>query len=615
MALSRNMTHMSRLPAQQESAFATSEMMRPTGRGAYAPPGAWLQGRLDLLTHSQQQRWLLVLLLVGVAARCVRYLLCFPLWEDECFLCVNLLDRSYAELAGPLQYHQVAPLWFLWVQRTVIHVLGFSEWSLRLFPLVCSLASVGLFVYVARRMLQGAGLLLAVGIFAVAYPGVRYAAEAKPYGSDLCVALVLLALAVRWWQTPQQSRWLWGLCAAVPWCVGLSYPAVFVAAAVSLLVLYVLWNSRRPGRVSAATSADVPEAAATDATRQPPRIGPAAWWAWLLFNGLVLASFAALYAVSAARQSEAELHWMRDYWQASFPPLADPVALVAWLLKVHAGDLLAYPAGGGRGASSGTLVCFAAGVAFLIARRQGAWLLLLLVPLGVNLVAAALQRYPYGGHVKFAQYAAPAICLLAGLGAAVLLSLRRQAVAWSRRLVVGAAAALVLLGGATMARDFVWPYKSRTDQQARDFARWFWPTAQFAGEVACLHSDLGCRIAPQAFSELSWSAMYLCNQRIYSPRHAAQRPIAWQRVSARTPLRCVLYRAPAFPHDEAALRAWLDQMQQAYRLSGRERYPFPCYGKRDDLRNVDYIEVFTFVPRDGDAAARHARHAAPRQAR
>lgn len=585
--------------ARHEAGGETSAHVAGEGRGAFVPPQRWLAGRLDFVSPEQQHRWLTVLLLVGVAARCVRYLLRFPLWEDECFLCVNLIDRSYAELTGPLQYHQVAPLLFLWVQLTVVKILGFSEWSLRLVPLVCSLASVGLCVYVARRLLCGAGLLLAVGVFAVAYPAVRYAAEAKPYGSDLFVALLLLALAVRWWQTPHQSRWIWALCGVVPWCVGLSYPAVFVAGAVSLFLLYVLWHAQRRGGEPAAAQ----------------RRAAGLWWAWLVFNGLLLGSFACLYAVSAAQQSGAELHWMRAYWQASFPPLRDPARVLTWLVTVHAGDLLAYPAGGGRGASSGTLVLFVAGIVLLVRRRQGAWLLLLLGPLGLNLVAAALQRYPYGGHVKFAQYAAPAICLLTGLGGAMLLSLRRQAVAWAQRLVVGAACGLAVLGTATMARDFIWPYKSRTDRQARDFARWFWPTAQFAGEVACLESDLQRRIAPQAFSELSWSAMYLCNQRIYSPRHAAGEPVAWQRVSHSAPLRCVLYRAPAFPHDEAALRTWLEQMEQSYRLAGREVYPFPCYGKRDDLRNVDYLEVFTFVPREAAPAVRQAGPAAPRGAR
>ena len=34
-------------------------------------------------------------------------------------------------------------------------------------------------------------------------------------------------------------------------------------------------------------------------------------------------------------------------------------------------------------------------------------------PAGLNLFAAALHRYPYGGHVKFSMHLGPAVCLLA----------------------------------------------------------------------------------------------------------------------------------------------------------------------------------------------------------
>src|SRR5690606_20097126 len=109
---------------------------------------------------------------------------------DECFLCVNFIDRSFAELLDPLTYHQVAPPLFLWVERASVLLLGYSEWSLRLVPFAASVASLFLFRRFAGRILGGPALLLAFAIFAVAYPGIRYAAEAKQYATDLLAALV-----------------------------------------------------------------------------------------------------------------------------------------------------------------------------------------------------------------------------------------------------------------------------------------------------------------------------------------------------------------------------------------------------------------------------------------
>src|SRR5207253_6653569 len=58
----------------------------------------------SLLDPRRLKKWTLAFLLLGLAARCVRYFLRFPLWEDEAFLCVNLIDRDYAGLTDSLEY-------------------------------------------------------------------------------------------------------------------------------------------------------------------------------------------------------------------------------------------------------------------------------------------------------------------------------------------------------------------------------------------------------------------------------------------------------------------------------------------------------------------------------
>ena len=39
-------------------------------------------------------------MLVGVVLRLTRYLLRFPLWEDEAMLSANLLDRGYGDCSN-----------------------------------------------------------------------------------------------------------------------------------------------------------------------------------------------------------------------------------------------------------------------------------------------------------------------------------------------------------------------------------------------------------------------------------------------------------------------------------------------------------------------------------
>lgn len=524
----------------------------------------------EIWSETRQKQLIWTFLLLGLMARFVRFFLCFPLWEDECFLCYNFIHRGYAELLQPLIYHQVAPYLFLSVEISLSNLLGFNEYVLRLFPFLCSLAALFLFYHLARRLLKGTPLVMAVAIFAVAYPCIRYAAEAKPYGSDLLVSLVLFTLAVEWWRRPGQLRWLFTLIICIPLAIGLSYPAVFSAGGISLFIGYRL-------------------------VRDGSRNG---WLSWVIYNVVLLTSFACFYFLTVRPQSSAELSWMAYYWQNAFPPLASPAKLPLWLIVTHTSDLVAYPIGGGRGASTLTFLGILAGVFFLLRQRRFSFLLLALAPLSLHLLAASLQRYPYGVHVKYSQYIAPFICMLAGLGLAAMCSWLFHNSVRQRRVLTVWLCLLALVGLGSIIRDMAHPYKTKTDMRARAFARWFWFNSSYDCETVCLKTDLHTDFSPRTFSDLSWSAMYLCNQHIYSPRHRNHLPPDWNKISAKRPLRIVQFKDPRYPYDHAAFQRWLAEQKNKYHLVSQDAFAFPCYGKDERrLLNVDTIEIYKFIPR------------------
>jgi hypothetical protein len=536
-------------------------------------PLASPEGSDSWLNQSRLDRWILAFVVLGLAARCVRYFLRFPLWEDECFLCVNLMDRDYRGLMAPLTYHQVAPLFFLWLQLTVIKLLGFHELSLRLIPFLAGLGNILLFWRLARTCLNGVPRLLAIAIFSVTYATIRYSAEAKPYGVDLFVALILITLMVKWLQSPGRTRWLWGMAAAIPLAVGLSYGAVMLGGGLCLTVAWVTWRQRRWESLTP----------------------------WAVYTAALLVSFAALYFLCIRGQETSDLEAMRDMWQEHFPPLTGFGDFAFWMLHTHTGDILAYPAGGSPFQSLLSFLCWLAALIALARRRQGTFLVLCLAPLAVTFVAALLRRFPYGGHIRLNLYMAPLMCMLIGYGMTVLGEwwARRgwRPAPWLNTILV----ILALFGGATTARDLAGPYKNISDQQARAFAEWFWYNAEHDSEVACVKTDLGRDFSPDTYRHLSFAAEYLCNQRIYSPRHAAREPVHWERISATHPLRCVLYRAPHYDFDEEAFQGWLDEMQETYEMVGRETYPLLRLKNTGNILCVDYVEIFRFVPKNTPA--------------
>lgn len=518
------------------------------------------------------RRWLVALVVVGVVARVLRYGLSFALWEDEAFLVVNLFEKDFRGLLGPLDFVQLAPPLWLFAEKGVAEVLGYSEWSLRLVAFVSSLASLALFVSLARRVLAGWGATFAVGIFAVSYPCVRYAAEAKPYGVDLLVSVALLLAGVRLAEEARPVRWLLlsALLAFGPW---LSFPAVFVGGSVVLLGLLRALASAGPGH----------------------RLADGA--PWVAAGLLHVSSFVAAQACVAGAAAPT-LPGMQAFWGDAFPPLGTPLRTPLWLLASLTGPLLAFPVGGAAGASTVTAVAVLGGAVLLARSSRRPLLAFCTVPLALHLAAASLHRYPFGGHTKFSLYAAPLVSILAAIALAHLASLRPLPGGRRGPGDEAVAALLLVIGVAVFARDLAWPFKNPSDEAARSFARGFWADASLEAETVCLESDLGVSFQPGLRSRLSWFATYRANRILYSRGHGRREAPRFPGVSAARPLLVVEYRVGAFGYDGKALQRWLDAMGEKLDLVEEKRFPVrrhDQHGRR--LVATDEIVLRRFVPR------------------
>jgi len=501
-------------------------------------------GAVALDDHTRRHAvWAFVAL--GVFLRISRFLACFPLWGDESYLAINFSDRNLAELSGALDFGQVCPVGFLWIEGLLVHSLGYSEWVLRLFPCACAVASVFVFRHVAQRLLSGWPQVLAVALFTVSYYPIRHGAEVKPYAVDILMAVALLALAIECLRS-EQVRWLWCLVLLGPVAMTLSYPAVFVAAGVSAVLLPSLWQR---GRLSS-------------------------WIPFALYNMAFAGVFLVLVKLVADSQftSSVEAAGVKDFWKDSFPPVSRPWWLPLWFLQVHTGRMFGYPVGDDSGLSTPAFACFALGAWALWQRRERLSLALMLAPFAFTFLAAALERYPYGGNGRIAQHLAPAICLLAGQGAAAFAAWARQ----SQRATASLACGLAVFGCGLFAVDLIRPFKCQYDRQFRDLARLVW-TAPDAKTV-CVARDLQEPFAVRALDACKAPrAQYACYQRIF------QAPDLW-RLGSRTPgavldfltpgetLRCVVFRLPEQQLDRDDVADWLERMQTRFEWIGYEKH-------------------------------------------
>ncbi|RLS23542.1 MAG: hypothetical protein DWH70_09315, partial [Planctomycetota bacterium] len=77
--------------------------------------------------------------LLGISLRLLRLALNFPLWGDEAFVALNFFDSDFANLTKPLRHYQIAPLGFLWLEKTAVLLLGTSEYTLRITPCIAGI--------------------------------------------------------------------------------------------------------------------------------------------------------------------------------------------------------------------------------------------------------------------------------------------------------------------------------------------------------------------------------------------------------------------------------------------------------------------------------------------
>jgi hypothetical protein len=404
--------------------------------GAALPESAWER------ENAARLRWLaLALVAVGLAWRLYHYLLRFPIFNDEAMLLVNYFTRGYMEVLGPIDNCQVAPLLFHWVELTALRWLGQGELALRLPAFVACLACLPLFWRLARLTLPPLGHALAVGILSVSIWPATMGSLVKPYSGDLLFSLLLLNLAVSWLREPGRLRPLVVLACVIPVVVAASYPAVFIAGAVSVALLPAV---RRGGDRKALAL-------------------------FALYNVLLGVTFMAHYLLVGRAHLASPMvtgaptattaAGMEKYWQAGggFPPL-EPVRFLKWFFLAHTGQMAAYPTGAANGGSSLTVLLALVGAWHLWRRGQRGLLVLAGGALGLGFAAALFHKYPFGSSGRIAQHLAPFYCLLAGLGVAVLVQrARTSASRWSATLAVGAVLALVGAGG--IVRDYLRPYR------------------------------------------------------------------------------------------------------------------------------------------------------------
>lgn len=139
----------------------------------------------------------LALLVIGAALRIYIYLQNRNLIIDEANVARNIYERGFIALLQPLDYYQYAPPVFLWITKLNTLLFGMGELSLRLYPLLCSLAALVLLYKLLKELVPMKAIWYPISLFVFCAIFIRYSSELKQYMPDICIALSLMWLALK----------------------------------------------------------------------------------------------------------------------------------------------------------------------------------------------------------------------------------------------------------------------------------------------------------------------------------------------------------------------------------------------------------------------------------
>lgn len=337
----------------------------------------------------------------GALLRAVQYFANSSLWVDEAALSRNILDRSFAQLTQPLDYAQSAPIGFLIAQKVMAN-FGGNELALRAIPFAASLAALVLFAVVVRRVLTEFGQAIAVTAFALGSPFVYFAAQAKPYSTDVALTLLLTWLLLRGIEK-SRSIGYWILCGVIAIAAStVSHAATLLVVSHSVVLGWCYWRGQAPLSRSQFVAVQV-----------------------LWITGVAFSAWLSLTSISAP-----DLAYSREVYSAWFVPVPRTGGEALWLVRrmVDAFGLPQFAPprlDGGLRYALPWLYAIVAVIGFGVSWMRKRWVALaLLLPILAAIAASAVRMYPLGG--RHTLYLLPILIVAAAAGWDVITATARE---------------------------------------------------------------------------------------------------------------------------------------------------------------------------------------------
>jgi len=322
------------------------------------------------------------IILAGILTSIIQLLQNRDIQLDEAWLTLNILDRNFFELLTPLDNQQAAPILFLWIEKAISLVVPLSEWTFRLLPELCYIASL-FFLYkiVVKQVDNIYALALIMAFYAFNNMIQLYAStQAKQYMTDVFVCLAMFYIVTRNYATDKNRLFgitFWGVV-----FVFLSNVAPVVLFASGLYMAYEDFFVTKTKR----------------------------WLPCLAVFSVWLAVFGIYYYFFIFNHPTQK--FMLEYWEGWFFPCNSLSAASDFILTKVSHILTFFIPY--RVPFVVALIFPAAGLCYLVVKRRAGLLILVCTPIALHVALSALKMYPLAPRLML--YLFPCIIILSALG-------------------------------------------------------------------------------------------------------------------------------------------------------------------------------------------------------
>jgi hypothetical protein len=336
----------------------------------------------NIKKFSTEQLIVIFLVVAGVLISLAQFLQNREFLLDESQLAINIMDRNFIELLKPLDFLQVAPILFLYIEKVFSFLISNSEYGFRLFPLLCYWAS---FFFLLKFLKNQINNIYAIIIILSFYAFnnlllIHSSVQAKQYMSDVFLLLVIYYITTKDYKTEKNKFYLLGFLGVIFIFLSNVAPLILFTSGVYLFYEEFFVSKRK-------------------------RILP------LMFvSALWLGAFAIYYFFFIANHPTRE--FMSDYWSYTFLPHDSFVSVYGFFIE----------------RSDTILNCFfpyslpliiklippLAGLTGLILKKKVKLLILICVPILLHLIISGFGLYPF--DLRLMLYLFPCIIILISMG-------------------------------------------------------------------------------------------------------------------------------------------------------------------------------------------------------